>query len=365
MYSGIFLMFAPMGVLMMMVNDPPQGWLAALLAAAFTGGMSVGWAHTFVRRRWWLLIPLSIVPFVLSPFFTLLAHFGLFSIGYDYPRQTKLIILAVICVVFTSIGFILSVMHLRKSERIGARAMAELDMASQVHASLVPAISITTPFAQVHGRSAASSSMGGDLIDAVIAPGSDRLDVLLGDVSGHGVSAGVVMAMLKGCVRTRLLRAADLGEMVADTNTVLSQLIEPHMFATFVALRINSVGRTPGHRRLEYALAGHLPVFHYRAAEQRWDQHPNESLPLGVDSTERFATGSTDAAPGDLLVVFTDGLMEVQNSAGKELGLGGVAALLEAHPADQLEAIHEKIMAGVNAHGPQLDDQSLLLVRIM
>jgi hypothetical protein len=75
--------------------------------------------------------------------------------------------------------------------------------------------------------------MGGDLIDVVVHEG--RLDILLGDVSGHGLGAGVVMAMLKSCVRTRLLHDASLEEVVADANRVLADLTESNMFATFAA----------------------------------------------------------------------------------------------------------------------------------
>ena len=185
------------------------------------------------------------------------------------------------------------------------------------------------------------------------------LTVLLGDVSGHGVAAGVVMAMLKGCIRTRLLRAAPLEQVITDANRVLADLTAPNMFATLAALRLSPGGR------LEFALAGHLPVFHHSAGAGRWEQHPNQSLPLGIDHRERFVAGSIAAQPGDTLAVFTDGLVEVQNGAGRELGLAGVAALLAGSLADSLPEMHDRLMAAVRAHGPQIDDQSLVLVRVL
>ncbi|MFT3684687.1 MAG: PP2C family protein-serine/threonine phosphatase [Phycisphaerales bacterium] len=231
-----------------------------------------------------------------------------------------------------------------------------------MHASLVPPLAVASPLAEVYGRSLASSEMGGDLIDAVVS--DDRVEVLLGDVSGHGVGAGVVMAMLKGCVRMRLLRNADLGEVVGDANAVLAELTEPHMFATFVAMRIRAEDDGSG-TRLEFALAGHLPLFHFRAATADWVQHPNECLPLGVDGTERFTSGAVRVSRGDVLAVFTDGLMEVQNAGGKELGLEGVEAVLRRSLRPSLETTYNAVMTSIAAHGPRLDDQSLVLVRIV
>jgi hypothetical protein len=357
LFLGIFLMFAPVGVLMMMVQETPQGWLGGLVSATFSGLLSVGWAYTFMRERWWLLIPLIVAPFVIPQvLFNQLARAGVLEIGTGIPPQARLIVLAAMCVAFTAFGFVLSVLHLRRTERASANAYAELDIAGRVHRTLVPPITLTTPLADVFGRSKPSSTMGGDLIDAVAEEG--RVDVLIGDVSGHGVGAGIVMAMLKSCIRMRLMHHADLSEAIGDVNRVLADLTESGMFATFVALRV-----LPG-RRVEFALAGHLPVFHFRAAQGRWERHPNQSLPLGIEHAEEFAAGATQAGAGDIFAVFTDGLTEVQDGAGRELGLEGVAALIQCASRSSLEALHATVAAGVSGHGAQLDDQSLVLVRV-
>jgi len=357
LYAAIFLIGAPIGVLMMMIQETPQGWLAGLVSAVFAGAVSVGWAYSFIRERLWLLVPLIPGSLTLpNLFFRLVARTNYFDVGLGLSPQLRLIVLSVMCVLFTAAGFICFVVHLRMTERRGARAHAELDLAREVHRTLVPPLSLSTPFAEVHGVSVSSNTMGGDLIDAVSIDNS--LYILLGDVSGHGVGAGVVMAMLKSCIRTRLLHCARLAEVVSDANKVLTELTASNMFATFVALRLS-----PDYK-LEYALAGHLPVFHYRAAASRWDRYPNRNLPLGIDSHEQFESGSTDLAPGDILALFTDGVMEVQDTAGRELGIAGVASLLDRSLSPSLPAMYESLMTAVRAHGAQLDDQSLVLIRV-
>jgi serine phosphatase RsbU (regulator of sigma subunit) len=358
MYAAIFLVGVPIGILLSMVQNQPQGWLVALVSGTFTGLISCGWSYAFIRERWWWLLPLNIAPFVVSgPLVRLLTESGLGELGMGLAPRTRLLVSAVMCVAFTVAGFVLFFVHLRRTERSSAAAVAELEVARRVHSTLVPPIAVSTPVAHGFGRSIPSSAMGGDLIDAV--QDGAGVSVLLGDVSGHGVGAGIVMAMLKGCVRARLLHGADLAGALSDANTVLVELTAASMFATLAAVRL-----LPG-RVMEYALAGHLPIFHYRAAEGRWHRYANQNLPLAIDAQERFVSGSVTTAPGDTIALFTDGLVEVQDRAGRELGLEAVAAILAACMEDSLSSMHDAVLARVGAHGPQLDDQSLVLIRVL
>lgn len=357
MLLAIFLVSSPIGVLLMMVQTTPQGWLTGLVAACFAGAISVGWAYAFMSGRMWVIIPAVAVSVAVPKLFALLDSVtGMLQVGTGLSPSARLVILAVMCIALTASGFIVFDTQMRRTERKTARALAELELASEVHRSLVPAIDLDTPRAQVRGRSIASSAMGGDLIDVVENDGG--LVVLLGDVSGHGVGAGIVMAMLKASMRTAMLHTGDTTRVLDEVNKVLEQLTEPHMFATFAALRISAGGE------LEYAMAGHLPIFHRGAATGEWVQYHNQNLPLGIDDGETFTRGTAQLMPGDLLGVFTDGLTEVQDAAGRELGLEGVAALLASAKGAALAEIDQAVMNGVRAHGPQLDDQSLVLVRV-
>jgi serine phosphatase RsbU (regulator of sigma subunit) len=279
-------------------------------------------------------------------------------LGADWPTSGRLAILAVLSLVSLTAGYVLMVTNLRATERESARAVAELELAGEVHRTLVPPIAASTPFAEVYGRSQASSSMGGDLIDLIIT--DTHADIILGDVSGHGVNAGIVMAMLKSSLRTALLGGADLAATVTDANRVLAELTAPNMFATLAGVRVRAAGA------MEYTLAGHLPVFHRKAAGGEWVEYDNERLPLGIDGGETYPKVSVPVARGDVLVLLTDGLTEVQNAAGEELGLEGVRAILRTAPSEgPLHILHDSIISGVRAYGKAGDDQSLILLRIL
>lgn len=370
LFLAVFLLFAPMPALVMAAPQQPFA-PAYVLASALLGGLiAVGWAAVFVLQRFaWLL---AVIP--LSALVPMGANFGLHALGLrpavSVERaadvRTVYMVLTIASVVA---GYVLLVTVIRRFERVSERSRAELEIASRVHAFLVPRADLRLAEAEVFGRSTPSSEMGGDLIDVVPGGRADanaarqRLDVVLADVSGHGVGAGIVMAMLKSSLRTRLLRAGELREVVGDANRALTDLTEPSMFATMAAVRLGAPGE------VEYALAGHLPILHYRAGARSWTQYDNQNLPLGIDADEVFITGRARVEPGDLLFMITDGLTEVRDAAGRELTLEGVTAIIErvastAGPETPLAELDEQIGRSVREHGPASDDQSIVIVRV-
>ncbi|MCC6229508.1 MAG: serine/threonine-protein phosphatase [Phycisphaerales bacterium] len=192
-------------------------------------------------------------------------------------------------------------------------------------------------------------------MDAAIA--GDRTDIILADVSGHGVGAGIVMGMLKSSARTLLRSSPSVQQLLTDLNVVLSDLTKPNMFATMAIVRLS-----PG-CAFEYGLAGHLPIFHFRAASADVIDHPNQSLPLGIEPDERFEVGASALARGDTLLIITDGLMEVQDASGREFGLAALRDLFNKNATRPLAEVRDVILAAALAHGAQTDDQSLVLIR--
>jgi serine phosphatase RsbU (regulator of sigma subunit) len=112
---------------------------------------------------------------------------------------------------------------------------------------------------------------------------------------------------------------------------------------------------------VEYALAGHLPILHYRRAEARVERLWASHLPLGIPGGPALVPGRTRLAPGDLLALVSDGLTEVANARDEQVGLEGLVLIAAA--ALPLDAVFAHMLATVRAHGPQRDDQSSLLVR--
>lgn len=358
MYAGVFFIFGSLSILIGFMQPTPMGWAGGLALVLFGGVVSMGWAHAFAAGRLWLLVPLIAIPFVADTlFFRPIGRLGIFSIGLSASELSRKVTLAIMMVALTSVGFVLFIQFVRGKERRAERAQAELDVARVIHESIVPPIATSTPFAEVLARSLPSTEMGGDLVDLVQR--EREFDVFLADVSGHGVGAGIVMGMLKASIRTRLLAAGDdLGHVLRDVNRITTDLTRPEMFATLACARVRA------DRSVSYALAGHLPIFHFVAADRRWNRLENEQLPLGIDATLEFTSGSLAAGSGDLLVFLTDGLVEVMNAKGDQLGLEAIARVLESATERTPQAITDALLHAARSHGNQTDDQSVLVVRV-
>jgi serine phosphatase RsbU (regulator of sigma subunit) len=370
LFWSVFFLFAPIGVLTTFFQEEPVGWAVAVVGALIGGTIALGWAYAFSTRRWWLLVPLLIAPMFLPRYvFQVFAELGLLKFGYGMPPTARKVVLFVMIVAMTSVGFVLLVGYIRLWERRSARARAELELGRRIHAAVVPSLALRAAGVEVVARSEASSEMGGDLVDAVrrrAEDGAEELDVFVADVSGHGVAAGLVMGMVKSAIRTRLRAGASLDELVRDLNLTLGELMAEGMFVTLACVRVRGGG--PGPREAEFALAGHLSILHFVRATGEVRELPNEALPLGVLADEAYRSGRVAVSAGDVLAVFTDGLTEVQDARGKELGFAAQRACLReacvGAGADGA-AIADALLARARAHGPQLDDQSVLVVRVL
>jgi serine phosphatase RsbU (regulator of sigma subunit) len=128
------------------------------------------------------------------------------------------------------------------------------------------------------------------------------------------------------------------------------------MFATFAYLAWNG-------ERLEYSLAGHPAILHYHAATNEISDVSCLNMPLGMFDQPDFDTASVECAPHDLLLILTDGLLEVTNAKGEEFSSAGIKPVLLANAASPLSAIFDAILDAARLHGHAADDQSMLLVR--
>jgi sigma-B regulation protein RsbU (phosphoserine phosphatase) len=129
------------------------------------------------------------------------------------------------------------------------------------------------------------------------------------------------------------------------------------MFVTFAAVSAADSGR------VTFTLAGHLPIFRVRRGSRDVESLTVSQIPLGVLEHQAFSSDSCEWEPGDLFALVTDGLVEVFDDGEVEFGLDGIRTLLGTVADRPLSEIRDKLLAAVRAHGPQLDDQTLLLIR--
>jgi sigma-B regulation protein RsbU (phosphoserine phosphatase) len=251
------------------------------------------------------------------------------------------------------ISFVFTMEFIRREGDRFFRTHTEMRLAGEIHRALVPTIERKIGKYEFYATSLPSGLVGGDLIDLIDRNG-DWL-AYVADVSGHGVSSGVVMAMVKGSTQMGMQFDREPRRLLAGLNEVLCSLKASNMFATF-----GLVAFSPA-EGLRYSLAGHPPILRRRGLEVEF--LGDQNLPIGVFSETSFQSTRVEVCAGDVLAVITDGLTEVFNSGGEELGIEAISEVLRVTGDRPLNEIAAAIFNRASQHGPHIDDQSLLLIR--
>lgn len=174
------------------------------------------------------------------------------------------------------------------------------------------------------------------------------------DVSGHGVSSGLVMGMFKSALRMRLRQPGPLAELLTDLNMILFPLKSGSMYVTVACVRCT------GGDTLEFAVAGHLPIL--RVRDGVVEEFTTPQIPIGMFETYPFTSATVDVRPGDVLALLTDGLIELFDREDREFGLAPTKSLLARAGGAPLQNTADSVVAAARDYGKQLDDQTLLLI---
>ena len=266
--------------------------------------------------------------------------------------------LALIAVILRS--FAKNLFANRKLNAANERMEGELHVARNIQMSMVP--KTFPPFPQRHDLDMAAAivpakEVGGDLYDFYIR--DEKLFFCIGDVSGKGVPASLVMAVIRTTFRTVSAHESDPQVIVSKMNSILADMNENNMFATFFC---GVLDLADGH--LAYCNAGHNPPLILTDAIRELPVVPN--LPLGVVSGMDYKGQETDLRYDDALFLYTDGLNEAENAEHEQFGMGRVEEALHGRKESRahLENIQRKVEAFVG-EAPQSDDLTLLFIHFL
>ncbi|WP_079277580.1 PP2C family protein-serine/threonine phosphatase [Streptomyces sp. CB03234] len=195
----------------------------------------------------------------------------------------------------------------------------------------------------------------GHWYDSVALPGS-RTALVVGDVMGHGLDAAAIMGQLRAAVQTMARLDLSPAQLLRTLDDLAQRLGEHHLATCLYVIYDPVAGE------LLMANAGHVPPVIVRAEDGRGDLLDLPTgVPIGVGGVP-FQTVRVPVAPGDRLVMCTDGLVEVR---GEDIGVG-LAALCEsaAHPAASMDDACDAVIRALGARGGRRDDVALLMARL-
>lgn len=363
LYLAVFFLFCVVGFFSDLMNLGQIPYATAILIAVVTGLDALLWLFVMNKLPWPTIFVLVALQFAMGPLLGFMSSWMGARFALRIPAETNGIhfaaagTLAVALLSYTSF-----VIFLQATGKDMVKIRNELELAHGIQTTLVPPIVLRTEMFEVYGVSEPSDKVGGDLVDAVLLPNGD-LVAYVADIAGHGLSAGILMGMLKISARTALLDAAaghpseSLPMLLDKLNRVLPGVKEPQMYATLTAFRLNADGSA------WYATAASPPVLHWHAEGKDARRVEEAQFPLGLLPVEGFTGEAIELQGGDLLVVATDGVLEVADKQGEEFGIERMEKAIAGNARGPLEGLARTILERARAFGKQADDQTLLVIR--
>jgi sigma-B regulation protein RsbU (phosphoserine phosphatase) len=241
----------------------------------------------------------------------------------------------------------------------------EVEIAREVQERLFPQRLPVVAGLDYCGKCRPALGVGGDYYDFLALPGG-RLGIALGDVSGKGIAAALVMASLEASLRAEAMRGADdLAELVQNVNRLLYEATTENRYATFFYAQYD-----PEQRKLSYVNAGHNPpmLFRHRGSGCRVERLETGGTVVGLLPQFPYRQAAVALEAGDLLVIFSDGVSEAMNRSDEEWGEERLREAIERHDRRAAAEVLDSVMQAAVAFAGgalQHDDMTMVVLRVL
>jgi sigma-B regulation protein RsbU (phosphoserine phosphatase) len=243
------------------------------------------------------------------------------------------------------------------SERLGR----EISVARDVQMGTLPKDMPRIEGYEFGGAFSPTDQTGGDLYD-FIPLGPDRLFMLMGDATGHGIGPALSATQVRAMLRVALRLQSSLDDAFIHINDQLCEDLPDDRFVTGFFGLLDAASHS-----VRFHSGGQGPIMHFQADMGEYDWHPATTFPLGyMPHTELDAPHIAVLEPGDVLGLISDGIYEYENEEGVQFGRRGVMRVLDANPDAGAQELVDLIMDAAREHGgsaPQADDITIVLAR--
>jgi serine phosphatase RsbU (regulator of sigma subunit) len=238
------------------------------------------------------------------------------------------------------------------------RLRRELELSRLIQTEMLPRRPLTSGSAEIAGVSIPARQVGGDFFNYFVLP-DGRLALLVGDVSGKGVSAALLMANIQATLRARLPHETDLAQLADRLDRELDT--PGGVYLTLFLAILETDGRL-----LRYVNAGHNPQFVVRRTGGI-EALSSTGMPIALYAGHGYTESRTPLGPGDLLFFYTDGLVEAENAAGDMIGSERLQAMLVEEQARDIAQVMRHVEQQVTLFRGEVelrDDATMMALRI-
>ena len=261
------------------------------------------------------------------------------------------------------VGFIRDITQRKRAERELRENQEQFRVAREIQQRLFPKSAPACPGFDIAGSSYPAEATGGDYFD-YLPMLNDRLGIMVGNVTGHGVGPALLMAETRAYLRVLAGRREDPGEILTRANGILAEDVGSERFITLFFGRLD-----PKNRSLAYASAGHPAGYVLDARGELSATLKRTGIPLGMKPDTVYVTTSELAlAPGSLVLLLTDGLEETSGPDGSLFGLDRILEVVRKHQARSAREIVQTLYEEVRnfaGQSTQTDDITSIVVKCL
>ena len=238
------------------------------------------------------------------------------------------------------------------------KIIAALNLAQEVQQNLLPQRPPLLESIDVAGRSLYCDETGGDYYDYIELP-NRNLSIVVGDVSGHGVSAALLMASVRGYLRALTTLSNSTGDIITGVNRLISvDTAETGQFMTLFYLVVE-----PRNNQIIWVRAGHDPGFLYCPHTDQFEELGGAGLALGVDENWSYTDYNRTVEPGQIVLLTTDGIFEAHNPEGEMFGKTRFKDVVRHTAGLEAEGIRKAVFEAVTDYrGAEAQEDDITLV---
>jgi serine phosphatase RsbU (regulator of sigma subunit) len=270
-------------------------------------------------------------------------------------------------VINTVVNTARSVTHLIDLAIGNNRMLSALEVAEEVQQNLLPKKAPATSGLDIAAKSIYCNKTGGDFYDFINAsPASDsKLGVLVADVSGHGIAAGLLMTTARALIRSRSAQPGTLAQIVTDVNRDLTlDIYDTDRFVTLFYLTID-----PQKKQLKWVRAGHDAALLYDSAGDTFVDLYGPGLALGWDQNYPYEENEhADLTAGQIIFLGTDGIWETFDKTGNPFGKESIKDIIRQKATASAEDIMNEILTALErfrqGNEPE-DDVTMVVIKIV
>ena len=374
---AVFFLFATIGPLTMLMDSSilPGSWFMLIYLTVLSGSLSAC-IILFIKK------PVVLTLFIVLNVGAMMAEYHVEQFLFGQVEESRILtanhlftftqqeidridvrrpLFGVIAIFLLSAGYTLFLRVVGEETKKRARLETEVAVARRIQQSLQPSTAFKTDWCEAAGITVPATEVGGDYFD-MIKISDDEAVIVIADVSGHGVGAGILSAMTKSALHTELHHTTVPAALMYNLNNAVYQVTDKKMFVSFAYLLLDRRTMTA-----HVATAGHPPIFLIQKSDGAIIEIRTPNLALAVQASTQYTEQAVHLNHGDVLILYTDGITEAMNDKGEQFGADRLKELISNTERGSSEALSNSIMASVRTFAIKkefADDATIVVVRV-